>query len=103
MSENYTEQAWYTSCTDKDKEKLEELKEAQERQNNSNSLTLTRSKHSDQSVLAISVVWVGHKLNDSYHKAIIDKHLPRKKKAKDNTKQEHHFYLCSDGEPVNHH
>ena len=75
MKENYTEQAWYTSCTDKDKKKLEELKEAQERQNNSNSLTLTRSKHSDQSVLAISVVWVGHKLT-GYHEAIIDKHLP---------------------------
>ena len=34
MKKDYTEQAWYTDITDEDKRKLEELREAQARQNN---------------------------------------------------------------------
>ena len=40
MKEDYTEQAWYTGITDKDKKKLEELREVQARQKNSLPLAL---------------------------------------------------------------
>jgi len=86
MKKDYSKKAWYESYTDEDKKKFDELREAQVRQNDSLPLTVQRSKYSDQSVLAISIFWIGFSLNDSKHKAIISKHLPARKEAKDNTK-----------------
>ena len=105
MKKDYTEQAWYTGITDEDKKKLEELRQAQARQNNNLALTVQRSKDSDMSVLAICVAWVGHKLNAGYpnHKSIIHQHLLPAQTALDNSNQIYHFNLLSTGEVFNQH